>query len=84
MPQCFDFDEVDAIVMRNVIDALDYLESLDFSALSIDEKLYIKLNELLAKEQALYVGRFRDRPTAIGCIPNDIPVYDENLIKNEI
>ena len=82
--QCFEIDEDDAIVMRNIVDALDYLEKLDLNSLLIDTKLYIKLNELLAKEQALFIGRFRDRPTAIGCIPDDIPVYDESLIKNEV
>lgn len=82
--RCFEVDEDDAIVMRNIVDTLDYLEKLDISNLSIDTKLYIKLNELLAKEQALFVGRFRNRPTAIGCIPDDIPVYDESLIKNEV
>ena len=41
--QYFEADEDDAIVMRNIIDTLNYLENLDLSNISIDINLYITL-----------------------------------------
>ena len=82
--KCFDVDEEDAIVMRNVVDALNFMASLDFQNITIDLDLYIHLNSILADEQALYTGILRNCPTSIGCIKEDIPVYDKSVIVTEI
>lgn len=79
-----DLDEDAAIIIRNVIDTLDYLQENDLKKIKIDLDLYIKLNSLLAKDQALFVGRLRDIPTVIGCIKDDIPVYEKDMIEKEI
>ena len=52
----FDVNEEDAIIMRNVVNALNYLETLDFDNINIDLCLYIKFNSILADEQARFVG----------------------------
>ena len=80
----FDVDEEDAIIMRNIVNALDYLETLDFAKIDIDLNLYIHINSILADEQALFVGKLRDCPTAIGCIETEISVYDHDKIIQEI
>ena len=80
----FDTDEEDAIVMRNVVIALNYLESIDIANQEIDLNLYITLNEILAYEQALETGHLRTKPVAISCIPNDIPPCEEKDIVCEI
>lgn len=80
----FDVDEEDAIIMRNVVNTLNYLETLDFVNNDIDLNLYIHINSIVADEQALFVGKLRDCPTAIGCIETEIPVYDKDKIVQEI
>ncbi|MBO4335131.1 MAG: Fic family protein [Desulfovibrio sp.] len=80
----FEVDEEDSIVLRNVINALDFLESIDYNKISINLDLYIKLNAILANEQALFVGKLRDIPTTIGCIKEQIGVYKEDEIVKEI
>lgn len=66
------FDEVDLVVIRNVINTLYFIEGLDTENISIDTKFYIRLNELLAYEQALDTGYFRDRDISIACIAEPI------------
>lgn len=65
-------DYEDSIVVRNVIDALKFLKEKDLNKLQLTTNLYIKLNEILAKEQALDVGYFRDSNVTIGCIDEPI------------
>lgn len=80
----FDVNEEGAIIMRNVVNALNYLEALDFDNINIDLCLYIKLNSILDDEQALFVGELRYCKTSIGCIEEEISVYDKNEIVAEI
>ncbi|MBR4605863.1 MAG: Fic family protein [Lachnospiraceae bacterium] len=80
----FEVDEEDAIIMRNVVNTLDYLKTIDFDNTDINLDLYIKLNSILAKDQALFVGKLRDTPTFIGCIDEEIGVYDKKFIINEV
>ncbi|MBE6440775.1 MAG: Fic family protein [Desulfovibrio desulfuricans] len=70
--------------MRNVVAALDFLETINMKQVSIDLDLYIKLNALLAIDQALETGHLRNQPVSIGCIPEDIEVFDKSLIEHEI
>ncbi|MBQ7607672.1 MAG: Fic family protein [Desulfovibrionaceae bacterium] len=80
----FDADEEDAIVMRNVVNALNYLESIIVDRQVIDLNLYITFNAILAYEQALETGHLRTRPVVISCIPNDIPPCEEKDVVGEI
>ncbi|MBR4607673.1 MAG: Fic family protein [Lachnospiraceae bacterium] len=80
----FGLDEVDTIILRNVVNALHFLENTDFNKTNIDLDLYITLNSILAEEQALFVGKLRDIPTSIGCIEEEIGVYDKKDIMHEI
>ena len=80
----FGIDDEDAIVMHNVVNALNFLESINFSNLSIDIQYYITLNSILADQQALYTGFLRNQPVSIGCIPEPIPVYQEEMIQEKI
>lgn len=50
-----DLDELNMTIIDNMI------KTLDLDKLVINKDLYIKLNSLLAKNQALNVGAFRDR-----------------------
>ncbi len=78
----FEVDEEDAIVMRNIVNTLNYLETIDIKNHPINLDLYVKLNEMLAHEQALETGRLRTRPVAISCIPDDIqPCRKEDVVK---
>lgn len=51
------YDE--SIVVKNVINAFDFLDKCNLKTLKLDAKFYIHLNKLLAIEQALDVGYFR-------------------------
>lgn len=65
-----DLDDVKAQVVENLLNTFEYLKNKDLKTLKINQKLYIKLNELLAYNQALYVGSFRDKENYINCIFN--------------
>ena len=69
----FEINEVDSIILRNVVDGLNFLEEIDFQKVTIDIDLYIKLNTILAREQALFTGDLRTGSVNIDCIPEDIP-----------
>lgn len=80
----FDVDDEDAIVMHNVFNTLNFLENIDFSTISVNLPFYIKLNSILADQQALYTGFLRNQPVSIGCISEPIPVYPQNKIQEKI
>lgn len=69
-----DLDELNMTIIDNMIKTLDYCKTLDLDKLVINKDLYIKLNSLLAKNQALNVGAFRDRIFYIDCIDNPIEI----------
>lgn len=69
-------DEASAVVIRNVMDGLDFLETLDLEEIRLDEDLYIRLNAILAREQALFTGSFRSGNVSIDCLPDEIPPAD--------
>lgn len=76
-------DYEDTIIVRNVINALDFLDNCNLETLKLNSDLYIHLNELLANEQALDVGYFRNSNVSIGCIDGAIPpVPKENIEKS--
>ncbi len=73
-------DDVDATIVKNLLDTFDYIEQLDLSALTIDHDLFIDINHRLAKEQALFTGRYRDSLGRIGCIDKPIAIPDPEKI----
>ncbi len=74
----------DAIILHNVIKTLDYIDKIDYSNLQINLNLYIKLNSIPAENQALFAGKLRDIPIAIGCIKEEIGVSKKEEIISEI
>lgn len=81
--EMLDFPEEDSIVIDNVVNTLNYMESLDISQLKVDLDLYIKLNSMLAKDQALFTGVLRNGLSSIPCI-GQIPVPDQTKVEEEI
>lgn len=76
------YDE--SIVVKNVINAFDFLDKCNLKTLKLDAKFYIYLNKLLAIEQALDVGNFRNGNVIIGCIDGTIPPPSEMAIKKSL
>lgn len=81
--EMLNFPEEDSLVIDNVIETLDYMESLDIPKLNIDLNFYIELNAMLAKNQALSTGALRDGLSSIPCI-GPIPVPSQKKIEDEI
>ncbi|MBP3748824.1 MAG: Fic family protein [Ruminobacter sp.] len=81
--EMLDFPEEESLVIDNVVNTLNYMESLDISHLDVDLDLYIKLNSMLAKDQALFTGVLRNGLSSIPCI-GQIPVPDEAKVEEEI
>ena len=52
--------------------------------MKLDAEFYIHLNKLLAIEQALDVGHFRNGNVIIGCIDGTIPPPSEMAIKKSL
>lgn len=78
-------DNTDAIIVRNTINALEHFKDwLADDNSEMNCSFYIRLNELLAKEQALSVGSFRSGNVNIDCIPEDIPPVNEVDIARQI
>src|SRR5574344_959007 len=77
-------DYVDTLVVTNVIKTLDYLETQDLKKISIDHNLFIKLNSLLAENQALEVGKYRDKICYIGCVSEPIEPAPKDLISENL
>ena len=63
--EMLDFPEEESLVIDNVVNTLNYMESLDISHLDVDLDLYIKLNSMLAKDQALFTGVLRNGLSSI-------------------
>ena len=78
-----DFPEDESLVINNVINTLNYMESLDLSKQNIDLNLYIQLNSFLAKDQALSTGALRNGLCSIPCI-GQISVPSQESVQNEI
>lgn len=78
-----DFSEDESLVINNVVNTLDYMEALDISAVDIDLNLYITLNSLLAKDQALFTGELRNGLSSIPCM-GQIPVPHRDIVIEEI
>lgn len=78
-----EFTEDESLVINNVINTLNYLESLDLSKHAIDLDLYIQLNSSLAKDQALITGALRNGLCSIPCI-GQIPVPELENVQKEI
>ena len=78
----FDFDQTQ--IINNVIEALDFIDKVDLKTISIDSNTYIKLNEILAKNQALETGKFRDQEGYIPCIENPIPPVKAEEIEKQL
>lgn len=68
----------DAQIIKNVFTAFEMLEHLDLDKIKIDEDIYVKLNEILARDQALFTGFFRNSNVYIDCIPDPIAPPDLN------
>ncbi|WP_406040768.1 hypothetical protein [Succinimonas sp.] len=78
-----EFSDEDSLIINNVLNALNYIQSLDISKVKADLDLFIKLNSLLAKDQALFTGSLRNGFCSIPCI-GQIPVPAEETVKEEI
>lgn len=78
-----DFPEDESLIINNVINTLNYMESLNLSKQNIDLNLYIQLNSFLAKDQALFTGDLRNGLCSIPCI-GQIPVPSQESVQNEI
>ena len=81
--EMLDFPEEESLVIDNVVNTLNYMESLDTSQLNVDLDLYIKLNSMLAKDQALFTGVLRNGLSSIPCV-GQIPVPDQEKVEEEI
>lgn len=66
------FDAENAIVVRNIINTLNFFRDAPFDTLEINRNLFININAMLAKEQALEVGKLRDGDVFIDCIKDPI------------
>lgn len=77
------FSEDDALIIRNAADSFDFLDSADIAGLNVDLCFYIKLNAILAREQALFTGNLRNGFCSIPCI-GEIPVPAGHSIQREI
>ena len=77
-------DHEGSIVVRNVIKALDFLNNCNLETLKLNSDLYIHLNELLAYEQALDVGYFRNSNVSIGCIDGAIPPAPKEALEKSL
>lgn len=77
-----ELDDVKAQVVENLLNTFEYLKNKDLKKLKINQELYIKLNELLAYNQALYVGSFRDRENYINCVEDPIQIPNTDNIKS--
>ena len=78
-----EFSEEESLIINNVLNALTYMQSLDISKVKADMDLFIKLNSLLAMDQALFSGSLRNGFCSIPCI-GQIPVPAEETVKEEI
>lgn len=78
-----EFPEEESLVINNVINTLNYIESLDLSNQAIDLDLYIQLNSSLAKNQALTTGTLRTGLSSIPCI-GQVPVPAVERVQKEI
>ncbi len=76
-------EDEDAVIMRNMVSALDYLKAIDLDQTAIDDSLFIRINSLLAEEQAAITGCYRTGSTRIDCITEDIPAPDHQKIQEE-
>lgn len=74
------FDAENTLIIKNIINALDYLKILDLRNLEINDELFIKINSMLAFEQALETGHYRDRNCYIDCIADPIAPPDKEEI----
>lgn len=77
------FSDDDALIVRNVTDSFAFLDSTCIAGLNVDLNLFIKLNAVLAREQALYTGCLRNGGCSIPCI-GEVPVPDTQNIQEEI
>ena len=78
-----DFPEDESLIINNVINTLNYMESLNLSKQNIDLNLYIQLNSFVAKDQALVTGALRNGLCSIPCI-GQIPVPEVENVQKEI
>ena len=78
-----DFPEDESLIINNVINTLNYMESLNLLKQNIDLNLYIQLNSFLAKDQALVTGALRNGLCSIPCI-GQIPVPEVENVQKEI
>ena len=77
------FSDNDALIVRNVTDSFAFLDSTGIAGTTVDLNLFIKLNAILAREQALYTGCLRNGLCSIPCI-GVVPVPDSQNIQEEI
>jgi hypothetical protein len=77
------FSDDDALIVRNVTDSFAFLDSTGIAGTTVDLNLFIKLNAVLAREQALYTGCLRNGLCSIPCI-GVVPVPDTQNIQEEI
>ncbi len=77
------FSEDEAIVIRNVRNALNFLDSRGASGVFADLGLFIELNGILAKDQALFPGVLRNGICSVPCI-GEIPVPTVSEVSREI
>jgi len=69
-------DEVNGIIIENMLAALLFFKNLNLAEISLDVDFFIQLNAILAKNQALEVGKFRDVKGYIGCVEKAIEPPD--------
>ncbi len=81
--EMLDFPEEESLVIDNVVNTLNFMDSIDILKLNVDLELYIKLNSMLAKEQALFTGALRNGLSSIPCI-GQIPIPSQERVEEEI
>lgn len=83
----YNFDKADdeiKTIVQNLLNTFEYLEQITLNTLKIDNDLYILLNTLLAKDQALEVGKYRDGDCFIRCIETPIKPPSQALLDDNL
>ncbi len=83
MPIKQEIDNDDMLIVRNAINAVTYIECLNGKTQTINMKLYKKINEIVAYNQALNAGQLRTGNAFIPCIKEPIePSYEKEIQRN--
>lgn len=77
-------DGNDALIIRNLLRTLDFIDNIDLSKVIINLELYKRLNGIIAFNQALNPGEIRDGNVFIPCINEPIAPARLSDIENQI